>query len=121
MELCSFWVINPAEGQDCVPEPVKLVFYENGDLDVISISEDPDSRGAFRLPCGGYSYTGDALNVSGDKLGRIGRLVKVSEDDSKFRASLFEAGVLNDQEWSLFYANPRAWKNLRIVAITFGD
>ena len=64
MELCSFWVISPADGQEGKPEPVKLTFFENGDLSLVSLCEDPEYRGAYMLTCGSYSYTGETLKVS---------------------------------------------------------
>jgi len=121
MELCSFWVINPADGQLGKPEPVKLVFFENGDTSVISLSEDPEYRGAFRLPCGSYSYSGDSLVVSEENLGKIVPLVYGADDLAEFRANLYEKGLVNDREWDLFYASPAAWKNLRILVVSFGD
>lgn len=121
MELCSFWVINPAEGQDGKPEPVKLVFFENGDVDVISISVDWNYRGAYKLPAGSYAYSGETLKVSGDNLGEIISLTSSMEIEEEYRAELLDKQLLNVREWDLFFANPVAWKSLRIVVITFGD
>jgi hypothetical protein len=121
MELCSFWVINPADGQEGKPEPVKLVFFENGDLNVISLSEDPEYRGAYKLPAGSYAYSGETLVVTGEKMGKIVPLVRGNVGEGDFYSELLAAGLLNDREWDLFYANPAAWKSLRIVIITFGD
>ncbi|HWI54703.1 MAG TPA: hypothetical protein VNT57_03355 [Desulfobacteria bacterium] len=120
MELYSFWVINPADGQDGRPEPVKLVFFENGDMQVISLSEDPDYQGAYRLPSGSYSYSGETLTVQEENLSKLVPLTR-SANESEYKSELFSAGLINDREWDLFYGNPRAWKALRIVAITFGD
>ncbi len=121
MELYSFWVVNPADGQEGRPEPVKLVFFENGDINVISLSEDPEYQGAYKLPSGSYSYSGETLTVPEDRLSKIVPLTRGSADESEYRSELLSAALINDREWDLFYANPRAWKSLRIVAITFGD
>lgn len=121
MELCSFWVINPADGQGGKPEPIKLTFFENGDINLVSLSQDEEYRGAYRLPSGSYSYKGDALMVSEDQLNRIVSLVSRTSDEDEFRSSLNAAQLINDREWNMFYANPSAWKNLRLVVISFGD
>lgn len=123
MELYSFWVINPADGQEGKPEPVKLIFYENGDIALISLAEDPDYRGAYKLPAGFYSYSGNTLTVSETNLGKIISLTarRDNENPDDFRSSLLFMKLLNDREWDLFYGNPAAWKSLRIVVINFGD
>jgi hypothetical protein len=121
MELCSFWVVSPADGQKGSPEPVKLVFFENGDINVISLSEECEFRGAYRLPVGSYSYTGDALMVSNENFNKIRTLVKGSLDEGEYRSQVLSEGLVTDMEWGLFYASPAAWKSLRIVVITFGD
>lgn len=123
MELYSFWVINPADGQEGKPEPVKLIFDDTGDITLISLSEEPDYRGAYKLPAGFYSYSGDALSVSEEYLGKIISLTArhENENESDFRSVLYSLNLLNDREWDLFYANPIAWKSLRIVIINFGD
>lgn len=123
MELCSFWVINPAEGQEGKPEPVKLIFDDNGDITLISLAEDLDYRGAYKLPVGFYSYSGNALSVSEENLGKIIPLTarRENENESDFRSALYSLNLLNDREWDLFYANPAAWKSLRILIISFGD
>jgi len=38
-----------------------------------------------------------------------------------FYSNLLKSGLLNGREWNMFYANPVAWKSLRLVAITFGE
>lgn len=123
MELCSFWVINPADGQEGKPEPVKLIFYENGDITLISLAEDSDYRGAYKLPVGFYSYTGNTLSVSEEYLNKIIPLTapRENENESDFRSALYSLKLINDREWDFFYANPAAWKSLRIVIISFGD
>ncbi|MDT3700731.1 MAG: hypothetical protein RO469_15075 [Thermincola sp.] len=123
MELCSFWAINPADGQDSIPEPVKLIFDENGDITIISLSEDPEFRGAYKLPVGFYSYSGNTLSVNEESLGKITPLTarRENENPDEFRSALYSQGLINDREWDLFYANPTAWKSLRIVIVTFGD
>lgn len=121
MELCSFWVISPADGQEGKPEPVKLTFFENGDIRLVSICEDPDFRGAYLLPCGSYNYKGDILEVSDENLGRIKPLVPQHDNGSAFLDDLVRSGLLSEREWNLFYANPPAWKPLRIVPVVFGD
>lgn len=121
MEIYSFWIINPADGQDGRPEPVKLVLFENGDMQVVSLSEDPEYRGGYKLPSGSYSYTGETLTVAEGNLSKIVPLTRGTADDSEYRSDLMSAGLINDREWDLFYGNPRAWKSLRIVAIDFGD
>lgn len=121
MELCSFWVINPADGQDGRPEPVKLVFFENGDMQVISLAEDPDYQGAFKLPVGSYSYSGSTLLVTEENLNKVVPLVRGAGNEIEYRAQLLEQHLINDREWELFYANPAAWKALRIVIINFGE
>lgn len=123
MELCSFWVINPADGQEGKPEPVKLIFYENGDITLVSLAEDPDYRGAYKLPAGFYLYSGNTLTVSEENLGKIISLTacRENENDDEFRSALYSMQLLNDREWEFFYANPAAWKSLRIVVISFGD
>lgn len=121
MELFSFWVINPADGQEGKPEPVKLVFFENGDINVISLSEDPDFRGAYKLPAGSYAYSGETLTVAEKNLSKIVTLAKGSVEEGEFYSILMKAGLLNDREWGMFYANPIAWKSLRLVAIVFGN
>lgn len=120
MELCSFWVINPADGQEGKPEPVKLVLFENGDLNVISLCEDPEFRGAYRLPAGSYAYSGETLAVAEENLGKIVTLASGEVDEERYYSDLVGAGLINDREWGLFYANPAAWKSLRIVVINFG-
>ena len=123
MELYSFWVINPADGQEGKPEPVKLIFDENGDITLISLAEEPDYRGAYKLPAGFYSYSGNTLSVSEENLGKIISLTSRGENENEngFRSALYSLSLLNDREWDLFYANPIAWKSLRIVIISFGD
>lgn len=121
MELCSFWAINPADGQEGKPEPVKVVFFENGDLNVISLSEEPDYRGAYKLPSGSYFYSGELVNVADENLGKIKTLVSGNIDVDDFYSSLIRAGLVTDREWDMFYANPAAWKSLRIIAISFGS
>lgn len=123
MELCSFWVINPADGQEGKPEPVKLIFDENGDITLISLSEDPEYRGVYKLPAGFYSYSGNTLSVSEENLGKIIPLTapRENENESGFRSALYSLNLINDREWDFFYANPVAWKSLRIVIINFGD
>lgn len=121
MELYSFWAVNPADGQDGKPEPVKLVFFENGDVQVISLSEEPDYRGAFKLPSGSYSYSGETLTVSEENLGKIVPLARRTDSEEEYRSELLSLGVINDREWDLFYASPRSWKSLRIIVVTFGD
>ena len=123
MELCSFWVINPADGQEGKPEPVKLIFDENGDITLISLSEDPEYRGAYKLPTGFYSYSGNTLSVSEENLGKIVPLtaLRENENESGFRSALNSLNLMNDREWDFFYANSAAWKSLRIVIINFGD
>ena len=120
MELCSFWVINPADGQEGKPEPVKITFFDNGDVNIVSLAEDPDYRGAYKLPCGSYSYSGGTLSVSEENVGKIIRLATRTEQDSEFLTELYAQGLINDREWDLFYANPPAWKSLKIVVINFG-
>lgn len=121
MELFSFWAVNPADGQDGKPEPVKLVFFENGDIQLISLSEEPDYRGAFKLPSGSYSYSGATLTVSEENLGKIASLAHRTGSEEEYRAELLSKGLINDREWDLFYASPRAWKSLRIIVVNFGD
>lgn len=123
MELCSFWVINPADGQEGKPEPVKLIFDENGDITLISLAEDPDYRGAYKLPVGFYSYTGNTLSVSQENMGKIIPLTapRENENENDYRSGLYSLSLINDREWDFFYANPAAWKSLRIMIITFGD
>lgn len=120
MELCSFWIINPADGQNGKPEPVKIVFMENGDLNVISLCEDPEYRGAYKLPAGSYAYSGETLTVSEENLDKIITLASGDMDEGMYYSELVSAGLINDREWGLFYANPAAWKSLRIIVITFG-
>lgn len=121
MELCSFWVINPADGQEGKPEPVKIVFFENGDINVISLSEDPEYRGAYKLPAGSYAYTGETIIVAGENLGKIVTLVFGNAEEGEFYSGLIKAGLVTDMEWGMFYANPIAWKSLRLIVITFGN
>lgn len=121
MELISFWVVNPADGQNGIPEPVKLILMENGDIELVSLSEEPDYRGAYKLPCGSYAYSGESIKVSGENLGKIMTVVPGLEDDAEYRSRLYSAGLVNDREWDLFFANRPAWKSLRLVAIAFGD
>ncbi len=121
MELCRFWVVSPADGETGKPEPIKLVFFENGDIDVISLSDDPEFRGAYKLPSGSYYYSGDTLKVPEENLSRVVPLVPRAEDEACYRSSLFSAGLLNQQEWELFYNNRAAWKSLRIMAVIFGE
>lgn len=121
MELCSFWIINPADGQDGRPEPIKLVFFEDGSIELISISEDPEYRGAYKLPAGSYYYSGETLKVPEEKLDKIITLISAGGDERDFKLKLYELGLINDQEWMMFYGNPRAWKTLRMVAVNFGE
>lgn len=121
MELYSFWAINPADGQDGKPEPVKLAFFENGDIQLVSLSEEPDYRGAFKLPSGSYSYSGDILTVSEENLGKIVPLTPRTGSEEEYRSELLSRSLINDREWDLFYDNPRAWKSLRIIVVSFGD
>jgi len=123
MELCSFWVINPADGQEGKAEPVKLIFDDTGDITLISLSEDPEYRGAYKLPVGFYSYTGNTLSVSEEFLGKIISLTarRENENEDDYRSALYSLNLLNDREWDLFYASRTAWKSLRIVIISFGD
>ncbi|MHB9095881.1 MAG: hypothetical protein ACYC21_14540 [Eubacteriales bacterium] len=121
MELCSFWVINPADGREGKPEPIKLTFFENGDIYLVSIAEDPSYRGAYKLPAGSYSYTGETLLVSEENLDKIVPLAASTQDVTEFQANLYSSGLVNDREWDLFYATPSAWKSLRIIVVKFGD
>ena len=121
MELFSFWAINPADGAEGKAEPVKLVFFENGDMDVISLSDDPEYQGAYKLPSGCYYYSGDTLKVPEENLTKIISLVPRAVDEDSYRSSLFLSGFINAPEWDLFYNNKAAWKSLRIVVITFGE
>lgn len=121
MELFSFWVINPADGQDGKPEPVKISFFENGDINIISLSGEPDFWGAYKMPCGSYSYTGDTLTVSEENLAKVVLLIPQTQDIGRFQEGLFVSGLINQREWDLFYENKAAWKSLRIVAIKFGN
>ncbi len=121
MELCRFWVVSPADGETGKPEPIKLIFFENGDIDIISLSDDPEYRGAYKLPSGSYYYSGAALKVPEENLGRIIPLVSSAEDEAVYRSSLFSSDLLNQQEWELFYNNRTAWNSLRILAVTFGE
>ncbi|PKM80699.1 MAG: hypothetical protein CVU89_12230 [Firmicutes bacterium HGW-Firmicutes-14] len=120
MELFSFWVVSPADGQQGKPEPIKITFFENGDLNVISLAEDPEFRGAYKLPCGSYSYSGDTLKVSEENLGKICTLARY-EDEAQYYSGLLASDLITDREWGLFYANPIAWKSLPVVAVTFGE
>ena len=121
MELFSFWAVNPADGQDGKPEPVKLAFFENGDIQLVSLSVDPEYRGAYKLPSGSYSYSGETLTVSEEDLGKIVPLARRTGSEEDYRAELLSAGLINDREWDLFYDSPRAWKSLRIIVVSFGD